>query len=309
MASRRGRGDDAARRWRVAVAGLRTWQRGGERAPHKPLLTLMLIARAERGEGARVSFDAIAEPLAALLREFGPPRKSYHPEYPFWHLRKDGFWIAEGADRLPLRKAGHSPSRRTLLEAHAAGLVRQDMWETLTRDPALRRELVAAILDDYWPESYHEPIRRAIGLPEPGVSRRSDSRAVRDPSFREHVLRAYERRCAVCGYDGRLGRDDLALEAAHIRWHCYDGPDQLENGLALCTFHHAALDRGALGLTENRRILVSADVHGTAMVETLLLRHAGAELRSPQSGMPGPAAAHVRWHARQVFRAPARFAS
>jgi uncharacterized protein len=66
----------------------------------------------------------------------------------------------------------------------------------------------------------------------------------RDPRFREEILRIYERRCAVCGYDGRLGTTDLAIEAAHIKWHAAGGPDAAENGLALCSFHHVALEPG-----------------------------------------------------------------
>jgi len=30
--------------------------------------------------------------LERLLFEFGPPRKAYHPEYPFWRLQNDGVW-------------------------------------------------------------------------------------------------------------------------------------------------------------------------------------------------------------------------
>jgi len=295
----------AADRWREAVAQLRTFKRRGQRAVHKPLLTLLLLARAERGEAAQASFEEICGPLGVLLREFGPLRTSYHPEYPFWHLQTDGIWVVRESGTFALRKSGNSPSKRTLLQGHAEGEVPDVLWRALVADAALRAELAATILDDYWPATYHEPIRRVIGLPEPRVS----SRAARDPAFRERVLRAYERRCAVCGYDGRLGRDDLALEAAHIRWHCYDGPDDVSNGLALCSFHHAALDRGAWGPTPDMRIQVSADVHGTVMVDTLLLRHVDVPMRPPQPGQPRPDAAFVAWHEQQVFRKPARSAS
>ena len=36
------------------------------------------------------------------LFEFGPSRKSYHPEYPFWRLQNDGIW--EVASDVPLSR-------------------------------------------------------------------------------------------------------------------------------------------------------------------------------------------------------------
>jgi putative restriction endonuclease len=69
-----------------AVSGfarLRVWERAGVRAPHKPLLVLYALGRWANGEKA-VPFAEAAAPLRALLAEFGPPRRSYHPEYPFW---------------------------------------------------------------------------------------------------------------------------------------------------------------------------------------------------------------------------------
>ena len=71
---------------------LNVWKRGDERAPHKPLLLLLAMGRAARGEERLVPFHEIEEPLTGLLRHFGPPRKSYHPEFPFRYLATDGLW-------------------------------------------------------------------------------------------------------------------------------------------------------------------------------------------------------------------------
>ena len=68
---------------------LNVWTRGSERAPHKPLLVLHALARLSHGQES-VPFTPVDEVVGALLREFGPPRKSYHPEYPFWRLQSDG---------------------------------------------------------------------------------------------------------------------------------------------------------------------------------------------------------------------------
>ena len=62
--------------WRQALSNLNTWKRGDQRAVHKPLLTLMLIARADADGDRHIHFAAISEELTRLLKEFGPHRIS-----------------------------------------------------------------------------------------------------------------------------------------------------------------------------------------------------------------------------------------
>ena len=111
---------------------------------------------------------------------------------------------------------------------------------------------------------------------------------------------------AICGYDARLGNTDLGLDAAHIKWHAAGGPDTPNNGMALCSFHHLAFDRGALSLNEDLRILVSKDVHGQNHIDQLLLRYSGKPLRTPQDGEPFPEPTYLEWHRHEVFWAPVR---
>src|SRR6516225_7029194 len=61
----------------------------GERAPHKPLLILYAMGQLLCEGKKHIQFAEFYDPFAHLLEEFGPPRKSYHPEYPFWHLLTD----------------------------------------------------------------------------------------------------------------------------------------------------------------------------------------------------------------------------
>ena len=68
------------------------WKRGGERAPHKPLLALYALGRCARREGRLIAYSDVDRDLRNLLLEFGPTRRSYHPEYPFWRLQNDGIW-------------------------------------------------------------------------------------------------------------------------------------------------------------------------------------------------------------------------
>ncbi len=104
----------------------------------------------------------------------------------------------------------------------------------------------------------------------------------RDPKFRANILRAYEYRCAVCGFDVRLGHQPFALEAAHIKWRQAGGPDLEVNGLAHCSLHHKLFDRGAFTLTNDLAVLVSGDAHGTSGFQEWLNRFHGEKLNFPQ---------------------------
>jgi len=75
------------------------------------------------------------------------------------------------------------------------------------------------------------------------------------PVFRARVLRAYERACAIC----RLKHVDL-LDAAHILSDAEGGQPVIPNGLSLCKIHHAAFDRGILGVRPDYVVQVRPDV-------------------------------------------------
>src|SRR5262249_61325836 len=96
-------------------------------------------------------------------------------------------------------------------------------------------KIAARLLETHFPESIHADILSAVGLIL-GVDKAAAKK--RDPQFRQRVLTAYEYRCAVCGFDVRLGSVSIALDAAHIRWFQAGGPDGESNGLALCELHH-----------------------------------------------------------------------
>jgi len=72
---------------------LNIWSRGDQRAPQKPLLVLYALVRWSRGDRADIPFIEVDADLTGLLKEFGPLRQSYHPEYSFWRLQNDGAWL------------------------------------------------------------------------------------------------------------------------------------------------------------------------------------------------------------------------
>lgn len=72
---------------------LKVWQRGDERAPHKPLLVLYAIGKLLQGEDRLLPYSEVDEKLGRLLRDFGQKRKSYQPLQLFW--RRQNNWGLE----------------------------------------------------------------------------------------------------------------------------------------------------------------------------------------------------------------------
>lgn len=296
-------GDD----WLKRVAQVRAWSRGGLRAPHKPLLLLYLLARLQRERvNAPLTFAEAEPALRALLNEYGPPNPT-SPSYPFHHLTSDGLWVVRTA------AGGPSPgsSVGALRSSGASGQLAPGFAEALLADPDLLVRIARYLLEANFPPTLHDDIAAAVGLDledvAPGVVIGIASRRRRDPAFREQVLLAYEGRCAMCGWQGRLGGEAVGVEAAHVRWFTIDGPDTLDNGVCLCNLHHKLFDTGAIGINPDRTIAVSLRFVGSGeTAKALVYGLVGRPLEMPQAGLPPPAAEHVAWHTSQVFRQPGR---
>jgi len=297
------------RTWIERVTSLNQWRRGGERAPHKPLLLLYALGRLKRTGSASMTFTDAEPDLSRLLEEFGPPRHT-SPGYPFHHLTSDGLWVVH-------TRAGEGSPGPNLrdLRAGAVGSLAPDFAADLEHDPRLLASVVRAILDASFPATLHSDILDAVGIDlEPAelaeVRVLGGSTRRRDPAFRERVLTAYEYRCAVCGYDGQLLREAVGIEAAHIRWWAAHGPDEVANALALCSLHHKLFDRGAIGLTPAHSVAVSSHFIGRSpAADSLVLSLVGQAVLDPQAGEQRPHVDHLAWHGREVFRAPARAAA
>ncbi|WP_106402243.1 phosphorothioated DNA-binding restriction endonuclease [Actinocorallia populi] len=282
------------------IMNIRMWQQNGRRAPHKPLLLLYALARFQReGEGP-ILYSAAEKELAELIRDFGPPGAA-GPYYPFDRLANDDdLWTVATGDGLP--SPGDSPVR--LRETGAVGRFTPSVVAELRTRPEKLLEAARALLDANFPESLHESICDAVGLDlhrTPYVLRRVTR--PRDPAFRRAVLNAYAHRCAFCDYEGRLAGTTVGLDAAHIRWFAFDGPDTLDNSLCLCSLHHVLFDKGVLTLTHDHRVRVTdAFTGGTPTTRAQVHALAGRPVAPP---VPALASAHLTWHHAQVFHGAA----
>ncbi len=276
---------------------LNTWKRGGERAPHKPLLLLYYFGRISRGEPRMAHYQEIKDKLRYLLYEFGPPRL-IRTNYPFVRMQNDGIWEISGKTVLDTRKDW---SNKTLIENETLGGFTEEVYSILLKNKKLIEELSSILLELNFPESMHEDILDAVGLSK------KITNVQRDAQFRECVLRAYEYKCAVCGFNVRLRHTLVAVEAAHIKWRQAGGPDTENNGIALCSMHHKLFDRGVFTLSLSGELRVSEMAHGENGFEEWLLRYHGKTIRYPINPTYQPLHKYISWHSREVFKWPERY--
>ena len=291
--------------WVERVRSIRRFTRRDKdaRAPYKPLLLLWLIGRLADGQPAEVPFDEAELDLKLLMHRYRLGR-NVRAAYPFVYLgRNPELWTVEDS-------SGNDVTRMPQAIKESPVFLRKEAVGTLTpqfalglHDPHVRSAVVNALLHMEFPETLHAEILDDVGLGHlvaPAPSRR-------DPGFKSAVLLAYENRCSFCGYSGSLRGAPVAVDAAHVKMRSHTGPDRIDNGLALCALHHRLFDRGALGLDEALRILVSQHMmlreeESPVPVKALT----GERMRLPQPGYQAPAISFVRWHRRNLFIGPER---
>lgn len=275
---------------------LSIWKKGDQRAPHKPLLILYTLGELQKGDSRLIPYRDAREKLKELLIEFGPLRSSYHPEQPFVRLINDGIWELS----TPINTSKFT--NKQLIENEVSAGFNSNVYDLLKNDIPLQKKVAETVLFAHFPETLHEDILECIGL-DFTINKKNN----RDPKFRERVLKAYEYRCAVCGFNVRLGNHLVGIEAAHIKWHQAGGPDIEENGIALCSLHHKLFDRGVFTIDNERRFLVSEFANGGDGFDDWIMKYHGQIIRNPVQQYYVPNNIYLGWHVREVFKGPSRY--
>lgn len=282
------------------LISLRQYERNGRRAPHKPLLALLALSRLASTGSSATPWSVAEERLADLIAEFGPPSKTNPAQsaaYPFTHLRGDGVWVLDRD--VPMDNVG--PLRQGV-----TGRLEESLERLLLSQPEAIPAVARALVDTQFPSTVAPDVLLAVGfdpedqafsataLPDADERRRS-------AAWRAEILEGWDRQCAFCGYDGQAAGMPVGLDAAHVQWFTREGPDTLDNGMALCVLHHKLFDRGMLGLDDGLSVIVSRRFSArTAQGRAVYDLH-GHRLAA-RSGTPLPALPHVQWHQREVFQ-------
>lgn len=120
-------------------------------------------------------------------------------------------------------------------------------------------------------------------------------------TFRERVIRAYKEQCAMC----RLRHEEL-LDAAHIIPDSEEkGEPTVTNGISLCKLHHAAFDRGIIGIRPDYIVDIRLDI--LEETDGPMLKYGLQELHGSRLFLPSraeflPDPGNLKWR-YEAFRA------
>lgn len=218
--------------------------------------------------------------------------------YPFTRLRSDGVW--QLSRDVPNDNVG--PLNSEPIEGHFSPAIEAE----LRGSPATLNAVARALVESQFPQTIAPDVLSAVGLDPEVVFSTAPTAMVlaarkRDMNWRREIVAAWDRSCAFCGFDGALGGAPVGIEAAHIRWFNFEGPDDLDNGLALCSLHHRLLDRGAIGMSDPETVIVSSAFSAVGAAGRAVYELHGRGLR-PRPGTVLPAPEYAMWHQREVFK-------
>ena len=275
------------------IIQFKQWKSGAHRAPHKPLLFLYALGQWQQGI-KEIPWVAAQPILTNLLNRFGVPAKKQTPENPWGRLYKDQLWqLTPHADEI---NGNFSP--RVFTEMQSVGQLSKEVQEHLTARPEDLVRWAYEILDDQFSPTQHADILSACGITT--YETVVQTKRKRNPGFAADVLRNYGNRCALCGYHLQLDQQIVGLEAAHIQWHAFDGPDTLDNGLALCSLHNKLFDYGAFRLSDELSVVVSRKLNGSSIDD--IAKYQGAELHRHPIDFVDPSLEFVRWQRKEVLK-------
>lgn len=150
-------------------------------------------------------------------------------------------------------------------------------------------DLIERIREEEYDDAFKERDRRQA---QPG-----EEESGRDPSFRGKILDAYDCACAFCGARRKTPDGRFEVHAAHIQPVRDDGPDLVQNGLALCRLHHWAFDNGWLAIDTNHTIRVADHTDTDGYDE--FARLDGQDLQSPNEDYQKPGTDFILYHLQE----------
>ena len=221
-----------------------------------------IVYRATRRGGSRIGYFAAArvkgiDPDPAVVGHSYARVENYLPFDELVPLEWSQGFYERQLNMLPKKslvgRTLQGRSVRTISEFEFGDIVRAGLRETLSPTNRIKLELDDAHVD--------LDTRALLHAPEEEQERRVVqilmNRKIRDANFRRQVCKAYKNTCAVTRLSMVNGGGKTEVQAAHI-WPVADnGPDVVQNGIALSSTVHWLFDRHLISLTDDYRLLVA----------------------------------------------------
>lgn len=294
------------------------------RAPHKPILLLSVIDLIEEGK--------IKNNLIELTPELGeifmaywslvmPLDKKGKIVYPFFHLKREGFWklIPNPGKYEILKSTTEVSSVYRLLDMIAGAKFEDDLFPILSNKKE-RNIFRTLLINHYFDESVADQLiiqskvnvesyRYSLNLlkKDPRVfeslfNEEAYKEKVRDQGFRKAVVTAYDHRCSICGIRMRTPDGHTAVDGAHIIPWSVSKNDQPQNGISLCKLCHWTFDEGMISISIEYKILLSRNLNTNDNVAGHLITFEKREIFKPSDNYFWPAKESLEYHQSKVFR-------
>lgn len=227
-------------------------------------------------------------------------------ERPVPRLRPSGLPYETG---LPLSRGSNTSAVRLISDGDFAAIIDEGLRQDLTDPDGLPRTgPLPSERPAEWPTELPPELPGGMSAPPlppflpPGADRGMilSSRAFRDRAFARLVKTAYAGRCCMTGLALRNGGGRPEVEAAHIIPVEANGPDSVNNGLALSGTVHWMFDRGLVGVDEDFSLLIADDHATTELANKLFV--ADRKLILPPDALHGPHPHYLKWHRENRFK-------
>ena len=288
--------------WLHKLVTLRIDRARGNPAPHKPLLLLVIMEMAEKGEitSPEVTLSPDLAFRFSVFWSVVAQRRKQPPEVrlPFHHLGSSGMW-------QPLTSEGKlSPDKKltTMIRLDAS------FFDCLA-DQRFRERARRVIVET---EPYFLPEEKTalytmlqINPTTPHVREneelyKASVQTGREARFRIVVVLAYRHTCGLTGYRMTTLEMDSIVDAAHIHEFRDSRNNDPRNGIALSKNAHWQLDRGLWSLTDDYRVLVNREkfiedgVPGQRLAD-----FEGRRIFLPSDPKYWPEQTYLDWHRKQ----------
>jgi len=264
----------------------------------------------------RIKFEPpLLERYANLFTVVRQDGDRLNPQFPFFHLKSEGFWYLKPR---PGREAVVSAmdtarSMTAITENIEYAYLADDLHRTIL-DPAARivlREHIVTVWfgrsripievvlnDEKRTDEYEEAIRRNT-LQAPSTPNEAAARN-RDAAFRRVVIELYDYRCAASGWRIILPQGTM-VEAAHIIPFAETQDDDPHNGIALTPSFHWAFDARIISPGPDYKWHVSGAVDARIADNQPLLSLEGKDLLLPRAKRDWPRQDALEWRLQHLI--------